>query len=409
MERNAEESQQASPHIRPQHSKQTSIFLFFKRLFESRSHQFLPYLIEKIIDSSSATRIFFIRSPRSLWQCCLKVWQACDNELYNTLDKTKWTDYVLEGWRFNRRFARGVYLGIALVRLLETNNMLELSGLIKMPNEKRLRMRQLEAQEQYALVMRCLDEDWRLDGQLKRGELSTKAGVEFLATEIAKMHQALEASPNDIGTVEHIRDKLKFNTGLFERALRQLASNRFDTSEYWFIPERMKEGYKGCIKHFIQRFEANHIKRCHGDLKATNLWVQPEAVGFLELRKSPQQLLALDCVDFNPRFCHIDTLSDVAMLAIDIEVYLVDQLAESIQEETGKYPAGYFLETYLERVGEQSTEPIWALLEYYMTEKAMICAYMSILYDKLPDLGQRYLNIALIHAHRLSDSLTSQL
>ena len=409
MEKITEENQQTSPQAHSQLKKQTRIFLFFKRLFESCSHQFLPYLIEKIIDSSPATRIFFIRSPRSLWQCCLKVWRACDDELYNTLDKNKWTDYVLEGWRFNRRFAKDVYLGIALVRLLETNNILELSGLIKIPNEKKLRMRQLEAQEQYALVMRCLDEDWRLDSQLKRGELSTKAGVEFLASEIAQMHKALQTSPNDIGTVEHIRDKLKFNTGLFERALRQLASNKFDTSEYQFIPEQMKEAYKRCVKHFIQRFETNHIKRCHGDLKATNLWVQLKAVRFLELRKSPQRLLALDCVDFNPRFCHIDTLSDVAMLAVDIEVYLVDQLAESIQEETGKNPAQYFLEAYLEHAGEQGTEPIWALLEYYMTEKAMICAYMSILYDKLPDLGQRYLNIALIHAHKLPGSLTSQL
>lgn len=401
MEKNTEENQQTSPQTHSQLKKQTSIFLFFKQLFESCSHQFLPYLIEKSIDSSSATRVLFIRSPRSLWQCCLKIWQACDNELYNTLDKTKWTDYVLEGWKFNRRFASGVYLGIALVRLLEVNNTLELSELIRMPKEKKVRTRQLEGQEQYALVMRCLDEDWQLDGQLKRGELSTRSGVEFLATEIAKMHQALKASPNDMGTVDHIRAKLKFNTGLFEKALHQLASNKFDTSEYRFIPELMKEAYEKCVKHFIQRFETSHIKRCHGDLRATNLWVQPETVRFLGLRKSSQRLLALDCIDFNPEFCHIDTLSDVAMLAVDIEAYLVDQFARSIQEETDRGPAQYFLEAYLEQVGEQGTEPIWALLEYYMTEKAMICAYMSILYDKLPQFDRRYLDIALIHAQRL--------
>jgi aminoglycoside phosphotransferase family enzyme len=406
MERNSEENQHTSPQNHSQLRKQIPIFLFFKQLFESRSRQFLPYLIENSIDSSSATRVLFIRSPRSLWQCCLKIWQACDNELY--LDKTKWTDYVLEGWKFNRRFASGVYVGIALVRLLEVNNTLELSGLIRMPNEKKVRMRQLEAQEQYALVMRCLDKDWQLDGQLKRGELSTRSGLEFLATEIARMHQALESSPNDMGTVDHIRAKLKFNTGLFEKALNQLASTKFDTGEYWFIPELMKGAYEKCVKYFIQRFETGHIKRCHGDLKATNLWVQPETVRFLGLRKSSQRLLALDCIDFNPEFCHIDTLSDVAMLAIDIEAYLVDQFAGSIQEETDGDPAQYFLEAYLKQVGEQGTEPIWTLLEYYMTEKAIVCAIMSILYDKLPQFDRRYLDIALIHAQRLEDLLGLQ-
>jgi len=45
------------------------------------------------------------------------------------------------------------------------------------------------------------------------------------------------------------------------------------------------------------------------------------------------------------------------------------------------------------------------LLEYYMTEKAMICAFMSILYDQLPTLGEKYLDVAFAHAQRLQRKL----
>jgi hypothetical protein len=44
-------------------------------------------------------------------------------------------------------------------------------------------------------------------------------------------------------------------------------------------------------------------------------------------------------------------------------------------------------------------------LEYYMTEKAMICAFMSILYDQLPTLGEKYLDVAFAHAQKLQRKL----
>src|SRR5260370_41514472 len=120
-------------------------------------------------------------------------------------------------------------------------------------------------------------------------------------------------------------------------------------------------------------------KRCHGDLKATNLWVRPKS-SLGGLKKNGQELIALDCVDFNPDFCHIDTLSDVAMLAIDIEMHLTSKTDNSINARFGQKLAEHFLYTYLEEAKERS-EAVWPLLEYYMTEKSMVCAYVSILYD----------------------------
>ena len=50
---------------------------------------------------------------------------------------------------------------------------------------------------------------------------------------------------------------------------------------------------------------------------------------------------------------------------------------------------------------------VWPLLRYYMTEKAMVCAYVSILYDKQPELGERYLDIAYVHAQQLGKPIES--
>ena len=43
-----------------------------------------------------------------------------------------------------------------------------------------------------------------------------------------------------------------------------------------------------------------------------------------------------------------------------------------------------------------------------MTEKAMVCAYMSILYDGLPTLGEKYLQVILAHSQELAKHLSSQ-
>jgi len=60
----------------------------------------------------------------------------------------------------------------------------------------------------------------------------------------------------------------------------------------------------------------------------------------------------------------------------------------------------HFLYTYLRKI-KAKDKAIWPLLEYYLTEKAMVCAYMSILHDELPTLGKKYLDVALGHAQRL--------
>jgi aminoglycoside phosphotransferase family enzyme len=198
--------------------------------------------------------------------------------------------------------------------------------------------------------------------------------------------------------------KLALNKCLFNDALNRLADNYENVEKYRHIGDLMESACEALVRDFEQRYRDGHIKRCHGDLKATNLWVQDKSL-LLGRKKFRKRLLALDCIDFNPEFCHIDTLSDIAMLAIEIEMRIKIWPSEDVKVQYRGSPVQHFLYTYLNKT-QEDCETLWPLLHFYMTEKSMICAYMCILFDHLPTLSEKYFEVALNHAQELEKLLT---
>jgi aminoglycoside phosphotransferase family enzyme len=365
---------------------------------------FLNYLIYTIEEQiySTATRIIFTRSKRTDLPICLKVWQKCNNELYDTEDTTKCIDYLLEGLKFNRCLAPRIYLGIAQIEISENaqnTQDFQRGWLIRHPQKSKLMPGQ-----RYALVMLRLDENWRLDHQLRSDKLGTRDGIEFLAREVARIHQSLKEAPLDFGKPDSIAMKLTLNICLFNDALNRLAENHENIEKYRRIGDLMEHACEALVRDFEQRYRDGHIKRCHGDLKATNLWVQDKSL-LLGRKKFRRRLLALDCIDFNPEFCHIDTLSDIAMLAIEIEMRIKIWPSEDVKVQHQESPVQHFLYTYLKKA-QEDCETLWPLLHFYMIEKSMICAYMCILFDHLPTLSEKYLEVAFYHAQELEKLLT---
>ncbi len=135
------------------------------------------------------------------------------------------------------------------------------------------------------------------------------------------------------------------------------------------------------LGYFEQRVSERHIKRCHGDLKARNIWILPSE--YAEEKHLQEGVNILDAIDFNPDYCNIDTLSDIAMLAVDLQVRTL-----SLQL------ANYMIEEYLKET-EQTDKVSRFVLQYYLVEKAFVGAIVSILYDDLPELGESYLQAAL--------------
>ncbi len=326
----------------------------------------------------TTTRVIFTRSKRSGLPICLKFWRRTVDEVCDERLIVRSDEYLIEGLAFNEKFAPGVYLGIATVIVSNDNKHIWRGPLIKHPLKE-----ELINGIRYALVMRTLNTGQRLDYQL----VKRKVDVDFLAHEVAQMHRHLEQPPDSYiyGRPDRITAKLNLNNDLFLDAMSETFSSGY--KKYVWISGCLKDACDIYSALFESRCIGGHIKRCHGDLKVTNLWVRPSPVSHFQ-----PKLLALDCIDFKPEFCIIDTLSDVAMLVVDLE-RLYPQEPELAKR---------FLHHYLSDM-QENLESVAPLLEYYLTEKAIVCSYVSILFDnKQHELGKKYLQIACSHAKRLT-------
>ncbi len=329
---------------------------------------------------SPTTQVVFTESKRAGIPICVKVWQR---QRVKADKATQQIRCLLEGFRCNQRWAPGIYLGMAYLETLSEDAQTFQRGRVTVwPRASKLE------HGEYASIMKVLELDWRLDQRLDSRETSfaTVDNMKFLAKEIARLHRRAKQSPRQRGLPASIQEKLDFNLGRYKQALAKLAQNGVDTSaypSYEDMKELMSKARSSLEDVFNQRHDQHHIKRCHGDLKLTNLWIRPASGVF-----SRQALLALDCIDFNPDFYHIDTLSDVAMLAMDLQMHLqngphkdeCDTLVET------------FIATYLQEAKEQR-KSVATILQYYITEKAIVCAYVSILLDDDQKRGNKYLSL----------------
>ncbi len=353
--------------------------LFYGLRFLQRYFSDSPYYPFKYEILQTTTRVIFTRSKRSGREICLKFWRRTEDEVCDERLIVRSDEYLIEGLAFNKKFAPGVYLGIATVIVSDDNKHIQRGPLIEHPLKE-----QLMNGERYALVMRTLNKGQRLDYQL----VKRKVDIDFLAHEVALMHHHLEQSSNsDIyGRPDRIAAKLRLNNELFLDAMNELFSSGY--KNYVWIGACLKDACNIYSSLFESRCTEGHIKRCHGDLKVTNLWVRSSPVPYFQ-----SKLLALDCIDFKPEFCFIDTLSDVAMLVVELE-RLCPQETELVKR---------FLHSYLSDM-QENLEFVEPLLEYYLTEKAIVCSYVSILFDdQWHELGKKYLQIACNHAQRLRE------
>ncbi len=365
---------------------------FFACMFYSLVRIFplhLRYEIEHQIVTST-TKIIFTRSKRTHEKICFKIRLPYKNEVYNTFSLTRRNNQLVESLLFHDTFAPGIHLGIASIKYGRNPKEILRGGLIKINN---LNRDSIKKGMQYVLVMKYLEEEWSLDYQLRQGIFDTKEDMNFLAEQVAAMHKDLRLSPDVLrfGAPDSIAAKLQLNKRCFDIALRKLSG--IPMEHYKCITTVLEQSCKNNVEHFVQRQKEGCIKRCHGDLKAANIWIRPEGLSSLA-QVVHRQMLALDCIDFNPALCHIDTLSDVALLAIDVELWL-----EKTSRQNGWSATTYFLNSYLREVGEQDN--VWPLLEYYMTEKCMVMAYVAIIYNDNATLSKRYLDLALAHTRKL--------
>jgi aminoglycoside phosphotransferase family enzyme len=380
------------------------------------------YDIESLQKTSSAL-LLFAKQKGSQERVAIKILLSYQDTRYSLGTANERQKYQLEALHWNNMFAPGVYIGLARIHDLDFyQNILILGEIIANPT-----MEKLDPKAEYALVMHSLPQERRLDFLLKNDDkITLQRHIRLLAEYVVYMHEKLIGPPITSegtmlwGSFEQLQKKLQDNLALLDlvvttsengrsssfhlrrNTLSQLLSQSYRqsieqsnkrshddlnlSSQLRDILDRLKRNLLLVVRqypykeYFNQRVQEQHIKRCHGDLKAPHIWIAPYSNC---LRGEPwKYVCVLDTIDFNLMFCNIDVLSDLAMLLIDLQARTKwFELAKSMEDY------------YLMRTGQQD-KVSRSVLNYYLVEKAIMWAAVSIIYDNLPELGLVYLEIA---------------
>lgn len=359
-------------------------------LYTSR---FLPpgaYQIAEVQQSECAL-VIFARHKQSSTQVVIKILRAYQDTRYNLATPQERQQCQLEALRQNRRLTPGVYLGLAQVEELNLEkNRLALGQVIVYPCQETL-----ESEREYALVMHRLPAENRLDVVLQKSEKALQKPLRLLARRTAFLHLSVapplsQESGAGWGSNEQLRKKLLHNFQLLNLILHQSATD----SDLERRLCNLQAGILAIFTHweargyFERRVTEQRIRHCHGDLKSPNIWVFSGKSDWKQ--QGLPDVLILDGADFNPSYTHIDILSDIALLVADMQARtnapsLADRLVQSYLQLTA-----------------QCDEISRAVLNYYLVEKAIVGAAVSLVYDHLPALGHAFLQVA---EQRLQSSL----
>src|SRR5258708_4660311 len=310
----------------------------------------------------------------------------------------------LEAVRQNREFTPDIHLGLARVEALDLEKMsIFIDGFIKDPVQE-----MLDKESEYALIMKQLPADRRVDCLLQESaEPVQQDYIQLLALQVFSMHMHKKHFANSLsnkdeelwGGAEQLERKLQHNFHLLDLVLTidenecSKAWNRLE-SRLTVLKEALYDAFtqwQSC-GYFEQRVAEQRIKRCHGDLKSPNMWIMPKG----QWHSKKAQVLVLDAADFNPSYTHIDILSDVALLAVDIQA-----------RTRSSSLANLFIQNYLHYT-EQQDRVSEAVLAYYLVEKAIVGAAVSIVYDNLSDLGLAFLETAEMRLRSLQGGRSDQ-
>jgi hypothetical protein len=242
---------------------------------------------------------------------------------FSTLERRKF--FCDEEVRLNSRTSPEVYLGVIGI-------------------DGRGEFCDMDSAEEFAVKMKRLDESRKMWSLLKNQSV-TEAQIAELANAVAAFHKKAERirgefnSPKMIGSqvadLGGFRETIEKATGLgkwvdriLERSLGFIKRNES------LIRKRQVDGF---------------VRDCHGDLHSQNVFFQ-------------DGLKIIDCIEFSEDFRCIDVASDLAFMAMDLEFFGRDDLADRLVRE------------YLSETGDDGLE---ALLPFYKCYRANVRAKIA--------------------------------
>lgn len=231
---------------------------------------------------------------------------------YATLARRR--HFCEEEVRLNRRLAPQVYLGIVPVVQEGGSIRIESAGEVV----------------EWAVKMRRLPESATLRARLSRGGVSADDLAE-LARRLAQFHASAGSGPevDACCTFAAIAANAREN---LEQSARQVGT----TLSHSTI-DRLRERTDIVLERLRDTIEARAAsgipRDTHGDLRLEHVYWFPD-------RPAPDDWVAIDCIEFDPRYRHADPIADIAFLAMELALEGRSDLA------------GGFVDAYLGAAGD---------------------------------------------------------
>ncbi|MFI4931673.1 MAG: AAA family ATPase, partial [Burkholderiales bacterium] len=244
-----------------------------------------------------------------------------------------------EELRLNRRFAPQVYIGVVAITGDATAPRLGGAG---------------DAVE-FALKMHRMRDEDLAGARLSVGTLGA-AELEHFAATLARWHRDAPVADagGDFGTPQRV-------AGDFDGVLASWPDVRdaeaINDLQQWFAAQS-----RDTAQQVADRLAQGCVRECHGDLHVDNL----ATVG--------GELTAFDCLEFDANLRWIDTASEVAFLAMDLQARARHDLAH------------VFVNAYLDASGDHAA---LALLRRYQVYRALVRARVARLREAGSDSPAR--------------------
>jgi aminoglycoside phosphotransferase family enzyme/predicted kinase len=228
---------------------------------------------------------------------------------FSTLDKRK--HFCKIEVELNRRLCRGVYLGVEEITV----------------KDGRLSFGGAGAAVDYAVKMRKLPERNFLINLLGMGKI-TEAELRRLSQKLVDFYvkQPPRHEVLAYGRSERIKINIEENLVLSEKFTgKTISREAYESLKYY-----NEIFFRDKADIFGRRIEGNFIKDCHGDLHLDHINI------------GPKDICIYDCIEFNERFRYIDTASDIAFLAMDLDYneypgfarFIVNEISVSMNDSS---------------------------------------------------------------------------
>ncbi|UCD70638.1 MAG: hypothetical protein JSW70_06415 [Syntrophobacterales bacterium] len=270
---------------------------------------------------------------------------------FTDLEKRKF--YCHQEVELNRRLSDDVYIGV--VEISEEDGDISLDG----------RGEVIE----YAVKMRRISEDLLMSRLIEEGKV-TEHMIARVAEKLAAFYRAAE-------TNEEIR-----SYGKAERILQDTDENFYQTRTYigLTISRNDFEAIERTTNDFLRekrasferRIEEGKVRDCHGDLRSEHIYLEDE-------------ILIIDCIEFNQRFRYTDVAADIGFLAMDLDYRGRRDLSQ------------YLIDSYIRMSGDGDLPEV---LDFYKCYRAYVRGKVESFRLDDPNISPGEKNEALSRARR---------